>query len=108
MGENTKDYLNKKTLEQLRDKYFDEYAKELQLFREFPKEIQWRIYFEYWFLLKKITGQKITINQYIEERESVMIPKKVLFTIDMMSHVNSNGCISIFSPSKTLCPNYTI
>jgi len=90
-------YLTQKALDNLKDKYFDEYAKELQMFREFPIETQVRVYFEYWFLLKKLTKQKIRVEQFSIEKSTINIQKEEMLLARLLNYISSNGCISVFS-----------
>jgi len=98
MVKKMEEYLSKKALDDLKEKYFDQYGTELQYFRELPNEIQIRIYFEYWFLLKKLIKEKFTMDEIMKERDSVGKTRKTLMISRLSTHISSNGCISIFSP----------
>ena len=82
-------YLSEKTLEQLREKYFDEYSESLQTFRDLPKEIQIRIYFEYWFLSKKLQKSKVVVDTITDERKSIRNEKTRLVS----DKIDSAYCI---------------
>ena len=101
MTEKIDEYLNQKTIENLKDKYFDEYVGELELFKTFPKYTQIAIYFEYWFLLKKLTNQKVSVELAINERESIGITMNMYRMDRLVSRISSNGCISVYSPANS-------
>lgn len=96
MEEKIDPYLIEKTLEQLKGKYFDGFASELKIFRDLPMENKIRIYFEYWFLLKKLKKERVSVKQYTDERERVGFSKKEFLLARVLEQISSNGCLNVF------------
>lgn len=82
----------------LKRKYFDNYATELHYFRDMPFENKIRIYFEYWFLLKKLRDKRVDVKKAIIERNNLGLSKKNFHLGRILSQISSNGCMSVYTP----------